>query len=66
MRPSEEITSEAGWQDEFLNLFVESGDTKTVIAHPRLAGVSLTGSEKAGSIVGRIAGEYLKKSVLEL
>jgi succinate-semialdehyde dehydrogenase / glutarate-semialdehyde dehydrogenase len=62
----EEITSEAGLQDEFLNLFVESGDTKPVIADPRVAGVSLTGSEKAGSIVGRIAGEHLKKSVLEL
>ena len=50
----------------FTNTFLRIADVEQVIADPRIAGVTLTGSERAGSAVGALAGKYLKKSVLEL
>jgi succinate-semialdehyde dehydrogenase/glutarate-semialdehyde dehydrogenase len=50
----------------FTNTFLRISDVEQVIADPRIQGVTLTGSERAGSAVGALAGKHLKKSVLEL
>ena len=39
---------------------------ETITAHPAVAAVSLTGSEKAGRSMASLAGKYLRKCVLEL
>lgn len=48
------------------NIFATHDQVADIIADPRVQGVSLTGSERAGSIVGAQAGKHIKKSVLEL
>ena len=50
----------------FTNLFVESKDVAAIIEDPRVAAVTLTGSERAGMSVAASAGHALKKTVLEL
>ena len=50
----------------FTNLFIPTEFVKSIIADDRVKGVSLTGSEKAGSAVAEAAGKNLKPSVLEL
>ncbi len=63
----EDIFRRAGLPDgAFTNLFVESKDVAALIEDPRIAAVTLTGSEKAGMSVAATAGHALKKSVLEL
>lgn len=39
---------------------------ETVVSDERVAGVSLTGSARAGKSIGEVAGRYLKRCVLEL
>ncbi|MHA7241650.1 NAD-dependent succinate-semialdehyde dehydrogenase [Paeniglutamicibacter antarcticus] len=48
------------------NVFATHDQISTIIEDPRIQGVSLTGSERAGSIIGEQAGRHLKKAVLEL
>ncbi|HYX95996.1 MAG TPA: NAD-dependent succinate-semialdehyde dehydrogenase [Geodermatophilus sp.] len=63
----EQLFTDAGAPEGvFTNTFLRIADVEQVIADPRIQGVTLTGSERAGSAVGALAGKYLKKSVLEL
>jgi succinate-semialdehyde dehydrogenase/glutarate-semialdehyde dehydrogenase len=50
----------------YLNVFADSAQIARMIGDPRVQGVSLTGSERAGSAVGEVAGRHMKKYVLEL
>jgi len=50
----------------YQNVFASSEQIAELIASPQLQGVSLTGSERAGSAVGELAGRHLKKCVLEV
>ena len=63
----ERVLSEAGLpQGVYLNAFISSAQVAAAIADQRVQGVSVTGSEKAGSAVGEVAGRHMKKVVLEL
>jgi succinate-semialdehyde dehydrogenase/glutarate-semialdehyde dehydrogenase len=50
----------------YQNVYASNEQIEWVIADPRVHGVSVTGSERAGSAVAEIAGRNLKKVVLEL
>ena len=63
----ERLVAEAGFPEGlFANLFVEPAGVAGVIADPRIAGVTLTGSTEVGAIVAGQAVAALKKQVLEL
>src|ERR1700742_3185984 len=63
----EQIFHEAGVPtDAYINIYATNEQIEWVIADPRVQGVSLTGSERAGAAVAEIAGRNLKKVVLEL
>lgn len=63
----ERIFRDAGFPEgAYVNLYASNEQIEQVIADPRVQGVSLTGSERAGSAVAEIAGRHLKKVVLEL
>jgi len=50
----------------YTNLFATNDQAATIVEDPRVAGVSVTGSERAGAAVAENAGRNLKKVVLEL
>ena len=61
------IFADAGLPEgAYVNVYATNDQIADVIADPRIQGVSLTGSERAGSVVGELAGRHLKKCVLEL
>ncbi|MBO0979889.1 NAD-dependent succinate-semialdehyde dehydrogenase [Microbacterium sp. SD291] len=63
----QEIMEQAGVPvGGYANVFASHDQIATMIADPRVQGVSLTGSERAGAIIGEQAGRHLKKCVLEL
>lgn len=63
----EELLSDAGLPEgAYLTVFAGVHQTAAMVSDPRIQGVSLTGSERAGAAVGALAGAGLKKSVLEL
>lgn len=58
---------EAGFpKGVFQQITIDIPQVESVIASDIICGVTLTGSEKAGSSVASLAGKYIKKSVMEL
>lgn len=63
----EAIYRDAGLPEgAYLNLYASNEQAAAIIADPRVQGVSVTGSERAGAAVAEIAGRNLKKVALEL
>jgi succinate-semialdehyde dehydrogenase/glutarate-semialdehyde dehydrogenase len=62
----EKIYRDAGLEGAYINLYATNEQAARIIADPRVQGVSVTGSERAGAAVAEQAGRHLKKVALEL
>lgn len=63
----EEIFTEAGFPEGcFQHLIIDSEKVESILSDERVKAVTLTGSKPAGASVASIAGNEIKKSVLEL
>jgi succinate-semialdehyde dehydrogenase/glutarate-semialdehyde dehydrogenase len=63
----QELLADAGVPEGvYQNIFATHEQASTIIEDPRIQGVSLTGSERAGASIAAQAGAALKKAVLEL
>ncbi|MEO9529551.1 MAG: NAD-dependent succinate-semialdehyde dehydrogenase, partial [Roseibium sp.] len=62
-----ELCIEAGLPEDLFQVILIDHDTSDkLIEHPKVRGVTLTGSDGAGRHVGSVAARALKKTVLEL
>ncbi len=63
----EQVFRDAGFPEgAYVNVYASNDQAATIIGDPRVQGVSLTGSERAGTAVAEVAGRNLKKVALEL
>ncbi|MGF2950249.1 aldehyde dehydrogenase family protein [Microbacterium alcoholitolerans] len=63
----ETLYRDAGLPDgAYVNVYATNEQAADIIADPRVHGVSVTGSERAGAAVAEVAGRNLKKVALEL
>jgi succinate-semialdehyde dehydrogenase / glutarate-semialdehyde dehydrogenase len=63
----QQMFDDAGFPEgAYENVYATNEQIEWVIADPRVRGVSVTGSERAGAAVAEVAGRNLKKVVLEL
>ena len=63
----EQIYKDAGFPaGAYVNVYASNEQAATIIADPRVQGVSVTGSERAGAAVAALAGQHLKKVALEM
>jgi succinate-semialdehyde dehydrogenase/glutarate-semialdehyde dehydrogenase len=63
----EQMFRDAGFPaGAYTNVYATREQVASVIADPRIQGVSFTGSESAGAAIAEVAGRHLKKVVLEL
>jgi hypothetical protein len=55
----EQVFRDAGFPDgAFVNVYASNDQAAAIIADPRVQGVSLTGSERAGTAVAEVAGRW--------
>src|SRR5207244_10748792 len=58
----EQILKDAGLPEgAYVNVFASHDQVETIIGDPRIAGVSLTGSERAGAVGAASAGRSLEQ-----
>ncbi len=62
----QKLLSEAGLGNYVTTILANDSQIENLIANERIKASTLTGSEKAGSIVASTSAKYIKKSVLEL
>jgi succinate-semialdehyde dehydrogenase / glutarate-semialdehyde dehydrogenase len=63
----EQLLAQAGFPTgTFQSLLITSAQVEAVVRAPQIKAATLTGSEPAGASLAKIAGECLKKTVLEL
>lgn len=63
----EQAFAEAGMpHGTLLKYYLSNEDAAKLIAHPDVRGVSFTGSDATGAVIASLAGQHIKKAVVEL